>query len=40
MRIGQVLALALCMGASTSLAADLTGVVNVNTATVEELEQL
>ncbi len=37
---GALLALALCTVGSASLAADFSGVVNVNTATVEELEQL
>ncbi|MDH3725762.1 MAG: helix-hairpin-helix domain-containing protein [Thermoleophilia bacterium] len=37
---GALLALALFTLESASLAADFSGVVNVNTATVEELEQL
>jgi competence protein ComEA len=37
---GALLALALFTVGSASLAAEFSGVVNVNTATVEELEQL
>ena len=37
---GALLALLLCLAGAPALAADVTGVVNVNTASVEELEQL
>ena len=37
---GALLTLALCTTGGAALAADVSGVVNVNTATAEELEQL